>query len=474
MSDPVSIPLNPLKNEPISRLVRQISTPVSIGMFFQTMYNVVDTWAAGRLSTEALAALTASFPVFFLIIAVAHGCQAAASALISHALGADDEETARELAGQSLFFATWMSLAVGAIGWGLSPQLFDWLGIVGETRELGIQYVRTIFWATPCFVIGGTFHAMLSARGNTRPFRNALIAGFFLNIIFDLWFVFGGWGLSPMGFAGIARATVLIQMGVLLYYWYMAVKAGFIPPSGFAHLHPRWRAQRRLMGQGFPALLNMLTIAAGIFIHTHFAGKVGTEVLAAFGTGMRIEQIALLPIIGLNTAAMTLAGHSYGAGRLDRLRETVFVCMRTGTVLYLIGAPIVAGFAPFWMSRFSQDPEVIAIGATFLRFAMATMYSFVILFISTSVLQGLQRPHFAIWLGLYRQFLAPLLLIPILMARFERPEIGIWWGVLISTWSGALIAALFLMWTWRSLKKEFAGKNEKIAENPELIGCKEA
>lgn len=475
MSSHRAISPNPLTHEPIPTLVRRISVPVSVGMFFQTMYNVVDTWAAGRISTTALAALTASFPVFFLIIAVSHGCQAATNALISHALGREDEATARELAGQALFFATWMSLLVGIAGWVSAPALYGLLDIHGETRDLAVVYIRTIFLATPCFVLGSTFNAMLSARGDTRPFRNSLILGFLLNIVFDLWFVFGGLGLPAMGFPGIARATVLLQVLVLLYMWSKAVQAGLIPPSGFAHLHPRWKAQRRLMGQGFPALVNMLTIAAGIFVYTYYAGQVGTEVLAAFGTGMRIEQIALLPTIGLNTAAMTLAGHSYGAGRLDRLRETIFTCLRAGGVIYLIGAPIVGVFAPFWMGLFTPDPRVISIGTSFLRVAMIQMYAFVILFTATSTLQGLQRPMFAIWVGLYRQILAPMILVPLLMARLSPTELGIWWGALASAWSGALITLLYLFWTWRKLNRELeTEKNpEKFMEKTRSPGCGE-
>ena len=453
---PALVSSNPLTREPIPKLVRQIAVPVSVGMFFQTMYNVVDTWAAGRLSTEALAALTASFPVFFLIIAVAHGSQSATNALISHALGREDEDTARELAGQSLFFATWASLTAGLVGWFSAPDLFRLLGISGITAELALSYIRTLFWATPFFVLNSTFNGMLMARGNTRPFRDSLILGFFANIVLDLWFVFGGFGLPAMGFPGIARATVLLQGLTTLYLWITTVRAGLIPPSGFAHLHPRWRAQRRLIGQGFPAGLNMLTIAVGIFVFTYFAGTLGTQVLAAFGTAMRIEQMALLPTIGLNSAAMTLAGHSYGARRLDRLRETLFTCFKFGGIIYLVGAPIVAGFAPFWMGLFSSDPEVIAIGTTILRIAMITFYAFVILFTATSTLQGLQRPQFAIWMGLFRQLLLPMLLVPFLMNRLTPSHLGIWFGSLLSVWSGALLTLAYLLWTWTRLKREFS------------------
>lgn len=453
MSATVPRKASALLRDPIPALVRRISLPVITGMFFQTMYNVVDTWAAGQLSTEALAALTASFPVFFLVIAVAHGCQAATNALLSHALGAEDEAGADELTGQAVFFSLWMSAAAGLAGWLAAPALFTLMNVEGDTQVLALRYIRTLFWATPFFALSSTLNGMLSAHGDTRPYRDSVIAGFLLNIVLDIWFVFGGFGLPPMGFAGIARATVLLQALTVCYVWYMARKEGVIDIRRIAHLHPRWRVQRRLMGQGFPALVNMLTIATGIFVYTGFAATVGTDVLAAFGTAMRIEQIALLPSIGLNTSAMTLAGHSLGAERLDRLRETVKTCLRYGGLLYLIGAPLIAGFAPFWMSLFTGDPEVIATGTVILRISMLTYYAFVILFTFTSTLQGLQRPMFAIWMGLYRQIAAPLILIPLLMDRLDPPELGIWWGALAATWSGALLTLAYGARVWRRLKR---------------------
>lgn len=452
----MSRPKPNLRQHPIPQLVKALSIPVVTGMFFQTMYNVVDTWAAGQISTEALAALSATFPVFFLIIAVAHGCQAATNALMSHALGAEDEDAAKRIGGQALIFAGWMSLLVGGLGAVFTPQLLRMLQLEGPTLALSTSYMQTLFWATPCFVLTSTLNGMLSAHGDTRPFRDVLIMGFFLNILLDLWFVFGGLGLAPMGFAGIARATVLLQGVSLLYVGFKAHQSNILGNTGPGEWLPVWQMQRRLMGQGFPALFNMLTIAAGIFVYTYYVAGLDNTVLAAFGTSMRIEQMALLPAVGLNTAAMTLAGHSLGAKRLDRLRETFRTCLRYGGLIYLVGGPLVAGFAPFWMSRFSDDPQVIEIGTQCLRISMLSFYAYVILFTTTSMLQGLQRPMFAIWIGLYRQLLAPILVIPFLMQKLSPPELGIWWGAFVSVWTGACLTLLYGAWVWGRLKKQLS------------------
>ena len=445
-----------LKDLPVPQLVRRISFPVITGMFFQTMYNVVDTWAAGRLSIAALAALSASFPIFFLIIAVCHGCQSATAALMSHSLGAEDHDLEHKWGAQSLLFALGISLVVGTIGWIYTPHMLRVMQVKGDELSLATSYMHMIFLGTPCFVLSSALNGMLSAHGETRPFRDSLIVGFLLNIVLDLWFVFGGWGVAPMGFAGIARATVLLQGLTVIYMWIMAMRHGVLARVPWSGLIPRLALQRRLMGQGLPAMINMLTIAAGIFLYIYYAANLGTPVLAAFGTAMRIDQIALLPAIGLNTAAMTLTGHSLGAKRLDRIQETLWVCLRYGGYIYILGGPLVGIFAPFWMSLFIDDPEVIAIGARCLRVSMLAFYAYVTLFTITSVLQGLQRPMFAIWIGLYRQVLAPILLVPLLMKKMDPADLGIWWGACISVWSGVMITLIYGYWVWTRLKKKLS------------------
>lgn len=443
-----------LRTAPIPALVRQISFPVILGMFFQTMYNVVDTWAAGKVSTEALGALSASFPVFFLIIAVSHGCQAATNALMSHELGSEDEEGATHLGGQAIFFSLWMSVTTGVLGWIFCPELLGFLDLEGEPLRLAVSYLRTLFLGTPLFALSSTFNGILSSHGNTRPFRNSLIVSFLLNIVFDLWFVFGGLGLPAMGFEGIALATVLLQGLACVYMGWCTFRTGTLSFADVLRNRPRPASQLRMMGQGFPAMVNMLTIAAGIYVYTWFAARLGTSVVAAMGISMRIEQIVLLPAVGLNTAAMTLAGHGLGARNPERLKETFRSCLHFGVWIYIIGGPLATVFAPFWVSLFTEDPEVTEVGVLCLRVSMLSFYAYVILFTITSMLQGLQRPMFAIWIGLYRQLLAPMLIVPLLMQRLTPSHMGIWWGVFISVWSGVVVSLIYAAFAWKRVKKQ--------------------
>ncbi|MEO0444852.1 MAG: MATE family efflux transporter, partial [Verrucomicrobiota bacterium] len=199
-----------LTEDPIPKLLRQIAIPASVGFFFNTMYNIVDTWFAGRLGTEAQAALSVSFPVFFLILAVGTGVSQGGTALISNALGEKDEEKAQHYAVQAVTFGFLLGLLLTVAGWLAAPAMFRQLG-AEEYLDTSLLYMNTILAGTVFFLGASILNAGLNALGDTKTFRNLLIAGFFLNCLLNPWFIYGGFGVPPMGIRGIALATVLIQ-----------------------------------------------------------------------------------------------------------------------------------------------------------------------------------------------------------------------------------------------------------------------
>ena len=193
-----------LLTHPIGRLVRRLALPVGIGFFFNTMFNVVDTWYAGRLSTQAVAAVSLSFPLFFLIIAIGSGISTGATALIGHALGAGRRDEAELYAAQTISFALLHGLLLTIFGWLATPAMFRLMGAEGEYLALAVSYMGAMFSGSAFFVANQAHNAILNASGDTRSFRNFLVLAFILNLIYDPWFIFGGFGVPPLGLAGIA------------------------------------------------------------------------------------------------------------------------------------------------------------------------------------------------------------------------------------------------------------------------------
>lgn len=445
---------NDLTEAPIRSLIKKIAVPVSIGFFFNTMFNVVDTYFGGQVSTQALAALSLSFPVFFLLIIFDSGTSTGTTALLANILGEKNIEKAKRYTGQVLSFGIIISIIVTAIGLLSAPSIFRLLGAEGEYLSIALSYMNVIFYGAVFFMMISVMNSVLQATGNTTPYRNFLIGGFLLNCLLDPWFLYGGWGVPAMGFQGIALATVAVQFLGCIYIGRQAVKTGLIAKETFTHMIPEWKAMKEILSQALPASINMATIGVGIFVITYFISEFGQDAVAAYGIATRIEQITLLPTIGITIAALSIIGQNNGAKRYDRINEAYRLCIRYGVIIMAIGAIIMVLVRQPLMSFFTKNEAVVAIGSHYLVFACFTFIAYALLFISVSALQGIKRPMYAIWIGLYRQIVAPALVFYLLVRIFHLGIDGIWWGVLGVTWSAAIIT---LFYARSVLRKKAAG-----------------
>lgn len=443
-----------LTSAPIPLLVRRLAIPAGTGFFFNTMFNVVDTWYGGQLSTSALAAMSLSFPVFFLILAVGSGVATGTTALIGNALGRKDYDEAKLYLTQSLSFALLHALLLTAAGLILAPQIFMVMGATGEYLAHALSYMNVIFAGSIFFLLNFVMNAILNSHGNTLAYRNFLIGGFFLNLILDPWFMYGGAGLPALGLAGIALATVFVQCLGVFYLFSQLSKTGSMPTFHLADLRPRWSCFRELFGQGFPSAMNMMTVSLGIFIITWFVGRFGEGAVAAYGIGTRIEQIALLPVMGLNISTLALTAQNFGAERIDRIRETLRVSLRYGVVIALAGTCGSLLFCRELMGLFTTDQTVINAGVSFLAIEAYVLPAYVFLYISVSAMQGIKMPLFGLIIGLYRQIAGPAIVFPLFTTVMGLGLVGVWWGIFGITWSAALVVIVYVSRTLEKLEKD--------------------
>jgi len=427
----------------VPRLVRQLAIPASIGFFFSTMYNVVDTFFAGQISTDAVAALSLSFPLFFLIISMGGGLSAGGTALMGTALGQKDERKAQLFAMQGLSFGLLAGLVVTGLGILASPPLFRLLGAQDRYLQLSLDYMDTIFVGALFFILVHCCNAICNARGDTRSFRNFLVLGFVLNCILDPWFVFGGLGLPAMGVQGIALATVLIQAVGCLYMGRRAWKTGLLRLRSWRDLVPHKQAFAEIARQGLPSSFNYFTIGLGIFVITYYVSQYGKDAVAAYGIGTRVVQIALLPSIGFNISTLALTAQNSGALFFDRVRAASATALRYGALASAGGMLFVLLLAETLTGLFTQNQDVVAMGATYLRIEALALYGYVVLSVSVSMMQGLKRPMFGVWIGLFRQIVAPVAVFHLLARVFDVGLVGIWWGIFAIVWGSALFAVGF-------------------------------
>jgi putative MATE family efflux protein len=432
-----------LITQPIPTLIRKIAMPASVGLFFYTMYNVVDTYFGGLVSTQALAALSLSMPVFFIIIALGSGLASGTTALIANALGAGNQEEARLYAVQGITFGNLTGIALSFIGSRSSPFLFSLLGASDAYLALATLYMNTLFLGAVFFMLVYMLNAVLNALGETRPFRNFLMVGFLLNVVLDPWFIYGGLGVPKLGFPGIAVATVLIQVGGAVYLGIKVHKSGLITGKDWKDILPKPAYFRDIAYQGVPASVNLLTVGVGIFVITYFVSGFGQDAVAAYGAAMRVEQIVLIPTIGLNVATLTIVAQNNGAGRMDRIMETLSNALKYGGIIMGTGTVGVFVLSRQFMMLFTEDPAVMDIGVVYLRIDALVFCAYLVLFVHIAALQGIKRPLFAIWIGLFRQIAAPYLVFILFTRVLCFGLVGIWWGILLVTWSAALFTWIY-------------------------------
>ncbi len=419
----------------IKQHIIKLAVPAVVGYFFQTMFNVTDTFFAGQISTQALAALSLSASVFFMVLAIGIGMSEAVTSLVGNALGEKNISKAQHIALNAIAFSVVLSMLLSVLGVLSVPYLVEALGDPSYRAET-LEYINLILYGAVFFVGAFFFNALLNAVGDMKSFRNILIVTALLNIILDYLLItyFG------MGISGIAMATIIAEAITMFYLIYRVRQTKlWCEVSNFRY---DGRVMTELLKQGLPPSVNMFMMAFGMYIITYFVAPFGKEAVAAFGIGMRIEQIFLMPVIGLNIATLAIVSQNNGASEYGRITPTLRLAIRYGWVMSTIGVSTFMLFAEYFASLLTSDPEVVKQTALYLRVSGVASYGFVVIFIYIAMLQGIGKPAVIMLVSIYRQVIAPVLLFSAL-AWMGLGILSLWIGLDLIIFSSALFLWLY-------------------------------
>lgn len=415
----------------MGHLVR-LSIPASMGMIFNTLYNLTDFWFAGRLSDDALAGVSIAGSVFALLLAVGIGMQTGASAVIAPEAGAEHYDKAADWVDQAFGLSIFLSLVVLVTGLILAEPLVRFLGAEEHITPLSMEYIGTTLIGSFTFILGFAAAGALMAIGDTRSNRNALAVGFLANLILNPLLTFG----LNLGVTGLALATVLIKGASAVYlYRILAVRLGRRSVPRF-----HFESWLTLLRQVLPASFNMLTIILGGFITISLVGRFGSEHVAGYAVGLRLEQVLLLPALGLNTAVMAIVGQNLGGGDPQRVKDTYTTGLLVGLVMAAVSIPAMVYLSPAMLSFFSDDPAIIATGAAYLRIDAIAFYAYVVLFLSTATLQAMRQPLFPMCLGIARQLILPVSINYWLIVYRDFPMLSIFYTIITVVVLSSLVA----------------------------------
>ncbi len=433
-----------LTKDSIWILLRKVTVPASTGSLFMTFYNLVDTYFAGKISPEALAAIAKSWPIYFVAMAVAIGIQAGTQALISNAIGAKENRKAAFYVAQSISFAVVVAFFVTMFGLNFSEHLLKIMGSNQESIILTQKYLDIIFYGSIIILIQLSLNGTLTAQGDTKSYRNVLIFSFFINIFLNPLFIFGYGFIPAFGIAGLAIATLVAQ-GLSVIYLINKVYCCKLKKFLFIECFvPKFVYLKNLVVQSVPIMFTMLMIMFGVFNIFYFVGQFGELATAGYGTAVRIEQVLLLPVIGLNTAVLSIAGQNYGAKYFDRIKEVYGKALVFGSTFMIFAGIIIFISSTFVISLFTDDLEVIKSGALYLKVAALIGPIYPVFFITSALFQALKKAIYSLYMTILRLTLFPFLSLWYVINIRGGEYQDIFYTIMITNWIMGLVVLAFI------------------------------
>ena len=426
-------------------LVRKLAIPASVGTLFQTFYNIVDTFFAGKISPEALSALSKSFPIYFIIIATSIGVSVAGTSLIGNSIGENNKKNILYYFSHIIIYGFIVSLVITFLGLNYSEKIFILMGSSSEVTNLGTTYTDVIFYGSILFILVVSLNSLLHAEGDTRTYRNVLIISFFLNIILNPIFIFGFLFIPALGVKGIAIATLIAQLVALII---ILIKVTFnkrVKEISKEFFFIKYYYIKNIFFQSMPITIAISGYSIAATIVFTYIGLSGEYAVAGYGAATRIEQVVLLPILGINTAIISIIAQNYGANLFDRVKETYFVSIKYGLFIMIISGILVYITAEVVPTFFSNNPEVLDYSTRYLKISAFILPAYPIFFLSNGFFMALKKSENAMINNILRNILVPIIVF--YLAKYLSADFNsFFWLWAVFQWTLSLLLLLFVMY----------------------------
>lgn len=390
----------PAERAVLRRRVFRLAWPVIGENFLETLLGVVDTWFVAFLGAVALAGVGAATQLMFFVISALSAVAVGSAVLVAQAVGARSYDQAGNLAKQSLVWAVFISLPLVLTGLIAAEPLIGMFGMEPAVNEIGAAYLRVTMGTVFALVLRFIAAGVLRGAGDSRTPMLLTLLSNAINIVLDYGLIFGRLGMPELGAVGSAWATFsartisLVLLLIVLWHGRNGVSI-----RGGGGWWPEWPAARRILGLGVPAAVEQVLITSAFLMQTIVVAQLGTLVLAAQRVSMNAMSLSFLPGFGFAMAATTLVGQSIGArrpaeGQAAARIATVWSMVWMGSlgIVFLLFAEAIVGF-------FSDDPQVIAIGAGGLRVVALAQPFWAIGFVQAGALRGTGDTRFPLWVN---------------------------------------------------------------------------
>lgn len=427
---------------PLRKAVFLLAVPMVLELVLESTFAVVDIFFVAKLGSSAVATVGLTESYLFLLYAIAMGLAMAVTAVVARRIGEGKREEAAITAVQAIFIALLVSLPVAVVGIVYAQDLLRLMGADAWTLEHGYRYTQWMLGSNAVIILLFVINAIFRGAGDAAIAMRVLWLANGLNIVLCPLLIFGIGPFPEMGIEGAAIATVIGRGSGVLYQLWTLFRGGKhlrVAASQLAwHGAIAWSIVRTSLG-GVGQMIVAMT--SWIFLMRILA-SIGSEAVAGATIAIRIMMFTTMPAWGMSNAAATLVGQNLGARQPERAEASVW---RIGwyNMAYLVAVSVLFFLLPRELvALFSSDPQVVAIGAEWLRILSYSFFVYGWWMVSVQAFNGAGDTATPTWINVVFFWLIQIPLSYWLAIHLGWQHTGVFWGVFVSETS----VGLFTLW----------------------------
>lgn len=430
------------KKNPEKSLIK-LAIPVMAGMLVQVVYNITDTAFVGRLGVNELAAVTFSFPIMFIFIALANLVGLGTTTLVAKNIGANKPKEASLISGEALTTSIIFALLITITGLLFREKIFLIMGASANVLKLGVIYMTPLFAATIFAFLSALFGAVLAGEGDTKLPSIIRILSAILNLCLDAVFIY----VFHLGVLGVSLATMsafIFEAAVFAYFV-------FIKNHNYLRFNFKIPTKRifNVLKIGLPMSMAHLLMSASFLIFNKLFSDFGVSQVAAYGLVGRVDSVLFMPIMGLSVGLITLTGMFYGSKDYDLIPRITKATIKYGLIYAIPLATVFWFFPELILKLMTSDSEVLMIAASLIKIGVFSYPLMVIGFTLGRVMVGLGDGVPGLVITSIRLILLAVPLAVLFTSVLNYGYRSIMVAILISGFVSAIIA---LFWYKHKLK----------------------
>lgn len=423
-----------MTHTPIRRLLLKLSPPVMLALLIQSVYNIVDSFFVARYSSEGLTALSIIYPIQLLMTALATGTGAGVNLLISRMDGQGETERQSGVVTCGLVLALIHYLLFAVLQFFLADTYFQLSSANELVNAQGVTYTNIVFAGSLGIFVESICTKILQAKGNMALPMAAQILGAVINIILDPILIFGLFGAPCMGIAGAAVATVLGQWSAMIIT-FIAVRRIYPQPG-------KWNRKTcfQIYQNGIGSIVTQSLYTLYIVGLNMILALFSEDAVTVLGIYYKIQSFFFIPLLGFQQVLLPVISHNFGAGQVQRIRQTVTFAFILSTGLMLAASFVFLLFPRPLLTIFSSKKDLLQIGEYALRVISLSFVPAGITIVVTSHLQGIAKMKLSVFVIVLRQV---VLLVPLAWFLHFAGLKAVWWTFPLTELIAAAICIIF-------------------------------